>query len=159
MSSKHHYYVGPYVETRCARVQEPRTRRTCTNALCAVSKGSHHGNFCAVCGAPVGDVAYSVEVDAVSAPDLCQQIREALMNKDVADGVHAWLPNAGRSQPRRFRLGGEDGQAGATPILPTQHFREREWLGGAFSAEIEAMRVAYGAENVTIRWGIVWMWM
>lgn len=161
MSSSHSYYVGPYVETRCPMVQAERSDTTCSNRRCDVHKAHRHlsTKFCPECGAMRATVTYQEPEEAVDANDLVQQIDEALHDQRISDGVRAWIPNVGRpDEPREFHVDPE-GETGAVPLdaegLPDA---ERDWLRVAFAPEIAALADAYGAGNVSVRWGLVWMW-
>lgn len=156
------YYLGPYVETRSPMGPETVAMTSCTNTSCEVNRKRmpRERGFCNRCGSPVDMIRYERQAETVDADEVRSLLGEALMDWGAGtEGRRVWTPNlTDRGEPRRFEVEPE-GETGAAPLdaedLPD---RERDWLRAAFAAELGVLTKAYGAENVQVRWGLVWMW-
>lgn len=162
MSSKHHYYVGPYVETRSPMGPEAVAMTSCTNEGCEVNRDHmpRDKGFCNRCGSAVGMVKYQRHAEMVDAEEVRREITDRMADWQTDEpGVRLWTPNVGgRQAPRNFEPEPR-GENGATPLTPADVKAETLWLPAGFAWELEAIEHAYGPQNVRVRWGLVWMWM
>ena len=67
-------------------------------------------------------------------------------------GVHVFVPDARRDPPREFRIDPRTDVV-LIDIADVDVLAETAWLERKFPRELVALREAYGASNVSVRWG------
>jgi len=161
MSIDYGIYVGPYV--RCKVDQAPVTRLqiTCPNDACKNHKQPMRKPFCDLCGSKVATVPLTVMEDRIDTWDVREAIDERLCTASgdtygrwsEENRTHLWKPNkqlgmvAGHLESREaFAL---------FTIEPSVIGVEIARFQGAFSDDIEYLQTVYGADAVSIEWGII----
>lgn len=162
MSSTYRTYVGPYIACAVSLSTTILTHRACTNTSCVRHRqlSPQASGFCAVCGAPWGDVPYAQLRPSVSQQTVFEELHERLSHP-MGDAYHdwttshlrhLWLPNvevpALRHNPRLATVG-----FAVTPLRDPA--TDIAILESFFCPEIVLLRQWYGAESVTTGWGAV----
>lgn len=152
MSIDYGTYVGPYVRCVVGQVDTQKERPQCTK--CGRGYASPLG-FCHDCGGKIDMVAHIEMDDAVDDWDVREHIQDRLATPS-GDGyytwkrenhAHLWVPNINSSGYHLDTR--EDFNLVEITDIGTVAFELQ------FSGDIAYLRSQYGADNVTIHWGII----
>lgn len=161
MSTDYRTYVGPYARCAVARVPVTRLQITCPNTVCKNHGEGLRTPFCDLCGTRVESLPQTGSAQAVDRWDVREEINEALAGAggdaywrwSESNGIHLWMPNL-KMPGRRPHLEDRtdfalfeitEGQI-ATEILQFQI---------TFEDALTVLRERYGADAVTLHWGII----
>lgn len=162
MSINYHTYVGPYVRCRVNYIDAPSYQIGCPNTGCPrYARPSGGDKHCRYCGAVIERVPTTERRPTVDAWMLIDAIGNTLTNAsgDAAaewseeHSAHLWKANE-ETERRGYHL--------ETPedfyiceITAEQIREELEAFSQQFVGELEIFRSHYGADAVTIHWGII----
>lgn len=162
MSISYSTYVGPYVRCTVGTTETTEQIRGCTNRGCP--NHQHHFRqdaYCNLCGSLIGNVPHSIVRDAVDSWSLRDAINEQLVTAS-GDGyfdwgreghAHIWVPNV--DVPWRDCHLEERVDFSLVEIKAEQVSTEIDAFSMRFRHELEIFRQNYGADAVSICWGIV----
>lgn len=169
MSIDYSTYIGPYVSCKTHKVDETRTKRTCSNTACA--KHEHevwdkNTQFCSACGAAIADREYVVQVDNVNASEIQVTLLAEALTRPLGDSMwkwmqdnnlHLWISNMLTipGQERNFSFDPKYEEQYIPNIDQAMIDAEMERFTDRFEKEIELLRQEYGEYNVALQWGLV----
>jgi hypothetical protein len=161
MSFTYDTYVGAYARCAVERVPVTRLQITCPTDGCENHGKGMRQSFCQLCGAKVASLPH-VELDfAIDQWQVREDIDEVLVQPggdeyvrwSEANAAHLWMPN--QSMPGRdphldsrepFMLQEITAKQVETEILQFQI---------TFEDVLTELRARYGADAVTLHWGII----
>lgn len=157
-------YVGPYVRCVVEFKDVEKTRRACPNTACK-SYGETRfaqGEFCAKCGTPIGDVSYTERIEAVDRWEVSEEIDQHLCDPGgdgyirwvEANKAHLWKPNIDAGIARDGHLESRVDFA-LSEIQAAEIQTEIERFTQFFAQELAHFRSRYGADVVSIHWGVI----
>ncbi len=162
MSISYHTYVGPYLHCRVAYIDTPAYQVGCPSAGCPrYARPSSGDRHCRHCGAAIERIPTTEQRAAVDAWALGNVIGETLTRAhgDAASdwsrlqGAHLWYANVA-TEGRDYHL--ETPEDLFVCEITAGQIREEltafEWQ---FAREIALFREQYGADAVSLRWGII----
>lgn len=164
MGIEYRTYVGPYVRCVVGTAEVEKSRRACLTQGCQNHQRDNAGRdsaFCSLCGSPIGLVPYTVVELAVDEWDVRDALNERLATPS-GDGysfwardeyAHLWIPNV--STPGRDYSLDERADFALMEITPEQALEERAAFTVQFQPELTVLRATYGADAVSIHWGII----
>lgn len=162
MSITYSTYVGPYVRCGVGQIERAETRRACTNVTCENHRRTiwaPEALHCHCCGAPIGDVAYTVTVDAISDWDVRDALQDRLatpggdgfIDWSREQGAHIWIPNIGDIGHHLE----EHADFNLAEITAVSMQEELDAFAVAFQLDLNLLRQIYGREAVSVHWGII----
>ena len=158
-------YFGPYLACGFGQVERPdptEYRWACPDPACLEHRSLYSPacRYCRRCGTAMVERSPTEIVESVDHEAVLRSVGHVLIHATTEyEGdvpVRAILvPDEdevnGRQAPRVFEVA--EGQAVA--IYQTDKANESGWLLHAFAPEIAKVREAYGADKVSVRWGVV----
>lgn len=161
MSADYGTYVGPYARCAVARVPVTRLQIACPNKECPNHTKGLRVPFCELCGSKVASLPH-VELDfTVDQWDVQEDIHEALaqpggdgyMRWSEANAAHLWKPN--KQMPGRDpHLESREAFA-LFEIAAPQIAAEIAQFQVTFEDALTELRARYGADAVTLHWGVI----
>lgn len=161
MSSIYEVHVGPYVECKTKTVQTQIGLHACVNENCsAYGERTPQGPFCSKCAQEIGTYYKDVEVQS---PD----IEEILDNDTLSSVLYPLMGNVAdhMCESRKIHI-----YIPNTPDLPGDTFDPRDTFDFreitpdrineeirilSLAPELKPLQDLYGAENVTVKWGVL----
>lgn len=147
-------HVGVFVECLNPLRETPHTVDGCVNANCTNYHNEIRAPYCGECGSPFGQFAVIQREPSVEWYVVSVNIDEALFPAILSNkgGYDIWLPNKSVDGG----AGIDTEETGEVVDIPAEtraaHIANFE---RGLSAGLAGLREAYGAENVTVRWGVV----
>ena len=161
MSITYRAYVGPYVRCAVTMVDTPQTRNACLNPSCTMHDRYSSAPFCHLCGSKNGEIAYIEQKPSVDQWDIQERPlwRLAGLSGDGYDTwmreslAQIWIPN----HRTLWRDGHLENRVDFSlePITAEQVTTEQSAFQDFFAAEMAVLIVQYGADNVTVEWGVI----
>lgn len=155
-------YVGPYAQCKVGTTTEEEPFLGCTNTKCINATRDLPTKFCPDCGAPRGERIRMLTVDVVDDYDVGELLHN-LLRTPSGDGylawsqqhhMHLWIINGSSRLERDPAL-----DLSAAFMLDTisAEIVAREMLAFAdlYSLQLQKLRKVYGADAVSLHWGIV----
>jgi hypothetical protein len=145
--------IGVYVECQNTETTVPVMAGRCTTQGCKKYGVKTDDNYCGVCGHPTEDYQagtakeytvdpFDIEMDEDLTP---------LLEMDPPPGVLIWIPNKGGEVGLKTEdiamLALDDPQAIRETHIANFYVR--------YASALKVLKDTYGAENVTVKWGII----
>jgi len=146
-------YLGTYIICNNSTVTVAVAHGGCVNPGCPLFHRFVSAKFCAECGKPVGEFTVPETKRQVYTWDI--DTRERLTVIECADEIDIWLPNL--YEPETSVDFGELFKTGRMALDKPGELADRHTnnLLTGFSQEVELLKEFYGAENVSIKWGLI----
>lgn len=161
MSISYETYVGPYARCANGTKEENQQYISCPNADCENHQKALRTPYCEKCGTKVQSLTRTFTAEAVDAWDVGEKIDDRLttpgddahMTWSEENHAHLWMPNV--STPWRNGHLEERADFFLQEIQLGDCATEISAFADFFAPELTALRAAYGANAVSIHWGII----
>jgi hypothetical protein len=155
-------YLGPYIVCKTEIEDAKATMKSCTNVKCKTYKQERWGakKFCDECGQKIGEIEISVKQNKVDTNVLSDELNEA-MTVPSGDSFHdltrdnkidIWYGNRqdgiGISFDPKDEVMYEEFESNTIKVQIDDFVKE-------YAKELEIIKNAYGAENVSVKWGLI----
>lgn len=155
MGSSIQLELAPYIKVRKSKIIEvPKIKKICSK--CHPNFNAKDEKFCPNCGSEIVSYEYSVAQEL--RPYMI--FRNANLDEESLVSIQ-WLENVllSREYPPDAYLV-EERQSGETNLLGQQDvmIKQIAWFKEKYEKHIDVLIEAYGAENVTICWGLIRYW-
>lgn len=162
MSIDYGIYAGPYARCKVSLVEVTKLQISCPNAQCKNHARGLRTMYCDLCGSKVASVPHKEMDEAVDHWDVSEAINERLATAhgDQYHGrwlqenrTHLWMPN----NPLELEAGHLNAREAFAlfTIEPQTIADEMARFQSAFQDDLDYLRTVYGADAVTIHWGII----
>jgi len=165
MGVDYNVYLGPYLKCQNPDVDKQVTKLTCPNTSCAKHmQWRGHDPFCAKCGSQIVDVTTTQHKPRVCGSSLLEELNEVFYAPGTCyaqypfeDHVDVWIPNTKPKTIFGSRQASFDARydTGMTRVCPSLIEDETDAFKRVFVKELTKMCEAYGADCVSIHWGLL----
>jgi hypothetical protein len=160
MSIERLTYCGPYIECKVETIPSTYPVDRCSNAACTRHTIDSHaqGKFCHECGSAIAPMDIAYTEDAVDACELAEELADKLWRpfcneEEVSDkNIHVWV---GCESDDALALIVDNDEESLTELRQADIESQLNRFRRSYKKELALFRARYGAESVTVKWGIL----
>jgi hypothetical protein len=153
MSMHNYLHIGVYVECQNTETTVPIMAGRCTTEGCKKYGMKTDDNYCGACGHPTEEYQTGTTSERTVDPFEIEMDEDLtpLLEMDSPPGIIIWIPNKGGE----VELKTEDvsiialDDPHATRVAHISHFYVK------YASSLQILKATYGAENVTVKWGVI----
>lgn len=154
-------YIGAYIDCRTTNVSTIQKITGCPNKSCSRFSKETSIKFCNDCGSKITECSISKNKPKICTWEVGEKLKDVLFPAnhwgapDEVDGViaHYWLSN------RKTKAGLWINQSDPSFVTEMESVSEieahKQEMLTYHQSEYKILQEIYGAENVTVRWGII----